>query len=112
MNIKYYHFHLYYELENISIATELREKIDQTFDVEVGRLWEKPVGPHPVCSCQVSVSVELFEKVTAWFLQNRSGIDLFIHPVTGDDIADHTDSCMWIGKSYKLNTDFFNKNKE
>lgn len=112
MKIKYYHFHLYYEFENTTIASKLREKIKQTFKIEVGRLWEKPVGPHPVCSCQVSVPAELFEKMTAWLLQNRNDIDFFIHPVTGNDIADHTDFIMWIGKSYKLNTEFFYKNKK
>ena len=42
-------------------------------------------------------------------LKNRNGFDLFIHPISGDDIADHKDNIMWIGKSYKLNTEFFNK---
>ena len=112
MKIQYYHFHLYYEFEDIKLASEVREKISKAFDLEVGRLWDRSVGPHPVGSCQVTVPVELFEKVVAWFLQNRNGIDLFIHPISGDDIADHSDYIMWIGKSYKLNTDFFNKNKE
>lgn len=112
MNIKYYHFHLYYKLEEITLASEVAEKISKAFDVEVGRLWEKPVGPHPICSCQVSVPVELFEKVTAWFLENRKGIDLFIHPVTGDDFTDHTESIMWIGKSYILNTDMFSESSK
>jgi len=109
MKIKYYHFHLYYEPDNINLAAEVREKISQTFDVDVGRLWEEAVGPHPVGSCQVTVSVDLFEKVSAWFLKNRNGLDLFIHPISGDDIADHKDLIMWIGKSYKLNTNFFSK---
>jgi aromatic ring-cleaving dioxygenase len=109
MIIKHYHFHLYYELENLSLAADIRKEVNQAFDLEVGRLWEKPVGPHPVCSCQVTVPVDKFEEVTAWFLKNRKGIDLFIHPVSGDDILDHSDSIMWIGKSYKLNTDFFGK---
>ena len=109
MIIKYYHFHLYYDLENISLATAIREQVNQALDLEVGRLWERSVGPHPVCSCQVTVPVEKFEEATAWFLKNRRGIDIFIHPVTGDDILDHTESVMWIGKSYKLNTDFFGK---
>jgi aromatic ring-cleaving dioxygenase len=107
MKINYYHFHLYYNLSNIKLATGVVENLGRAFDIKVGRLWEGPVGPHPVCSCQVTVPLELFEKVTACFLNNRKGFDLFIHPVTGDSIADHTDSTMWMGKSYKLNTNFF-----
>jgi DOPA 4,5-dioxygenase len=111
MKIRYYHFHLYYKLVDINLAAKISAQLSQALDVEIGRLWDRPVGPHPVCSCQVTVPVELFEQVSAWFLKNRIGIDLFIHPVTGDDIADHQDSIMWIGKSYTLNTDFFLKNK-
>jgi len=107
MKIEYYHFHLYYEVSDISLAAQVREDIAQAFDVKVGRLWDKPVGPHPVGSCQVTVPVGLFEKVSVWFLENRKGIDLFIHPITGNDINDHNDFVMWIGKSYKLNTEFF-----
>ncbi|OIQ20003.1 MAG: hypothetical protein BM556_05815 [Bacteriovorax sp. MedPE-SWde] len=107
MKIKYYHFHLYYDPQNINVATKVSEKLSSIFDLEIGRLWNKPVGPHPVGSCQVTVPVELFEKVAAWFLENRNGIDIFIHPITGDNIADHRDYIMWIGKSYKLHTNFF-----
>ena len=109
MKINYYHFHLYYEIKDITLAAELRTKFSQDFDVEVGRLWNRPVGPHPVGSCQVKVPIELFEKVSAWFLKKRNGVDLFIHPISRDDIAYHKYKIMWIGKSYKLNTEFFNK---
>lgn len=112
MNIEKYHFHLYYELENIGLATEVRNRLSEVFDVEIGRLWDRPVGPHPIGSCQVTVPVNMFEKVSAWFLINRNGIDLFIHPITGDNLADHKDFIMWIGKSYQLNIEFFTKNKE
>lgn len=109
MKIKDYHFHLYYDVKDIETASRLRDKISETFEVEVGRLWDKPVGPHPIGSCQVTVSSELFQEVMVWLLSNRDGIDFFIHPNTGDNLADHSDYIMWIGKSYELNLDGFRK---
>ena len=109
MKINYYHFHLYYEIKDITLSAKLRTKFSQAFDVEVGRLWDRPIGPHPVGSCHVKVPIKLFEKVSAWFLKNRNGVDLFIQPISEDDIADYKDNIMWIGKSYKLNTEFFDK---
>ena len=107
MKIKYYHFHLYYDVENIEAANVLREKIKESFDFEVGRLWDKPVGPHPIGSCQVSIPTQRFEEALTWFLENRKDIDLFIHPVTGDDLADHSDHAIWVGKSYDLKIEIF-----
>jgi DOPA 4,5-dioxygenase len=107
MKIKYYHFHLYYPVTNIEEASALREKISSEFDFEVGRLWDKPVGPHPIGSCQVSVPTGRFEEALTWCLANRGGVDFFIHPVTGDDLADHSDHALWLGKSYELKIDGF-----
>jgi len=111
MKILQYHFHLYYEPENINLASDIRDKISNAFEVEVGRLWDRPVGPHPIGSCQIIVPVGLFEKVVAWLLYNRNGVDVLVHPLSGDDIADHNEFVMWIGKPYELNTYFFDKNR-
>ncbi len=107
MEIKDYHFHLYYDVKDIDKATTLRDKIGETFDVDLGRVWDKPVGPHPIGSCQVTVSNELFQEVMVWLLSNRNGIDFFVHPNTGDNLADHSDYIMWIGKSYELKLEGF-----
>ena len=77
------------------------------FDYDVGRAWDRPVGPHPIGSCQVTVPEGAFEGVSRWFLKNRKGFDLFVHIVTGDDWLDHTEGVMWIGKSHELNLKFF-----
>ena len=82
MDIDYYHFHLYYQIKDIELASRVRDKISHAFDLKVGRLWDRPVGPHPVGSCQITVPTNLFGKIIEWFLKNRDGVDLFIHPIT------------------------------
>lgn len=109
MTIKDYHFHLYYDFKDIEKASKLREEISRKFNLEAGRLWDKPVGPHPIGSCQFTVTADLFMELSTWLLSNRNGIDFFIHPNTGDNLADHSEYIMWIGKSYELNLDVFKK---
>ena len=101
--IKLYHAHLYYNKPNLDEARELRKVIGEKFEVELGRLHEKPVGPHPIWSCQITIPVKRFGEVVPWLALHRGSIDFFIHPVTGNDLDDHTKFVMWLGKSYQLN---------
>lgn len=75
--------------------------------LEIGRIWQKPIGPHPVCSCQVTVPAGSFEQIACWFMRNRGPLDVFVHALSGDDLKDHTDYTMWIGKEYHLHLEMF-----
>jgi DOPA 4,5-dioxygenase len=110
MEITDYHFHLYYDFKDIENASVLREKMIKTFHLEAGRLWDRPVGPHPIGSCQLSVAPHQFYEVMKWVLENRNGVDLFIHPNTGNALVDHSEHVIWIGKSYELNLSLFENN--
>ena len=33
---------------------------------------------------------------------NHGALDVFIHPNTGDELSDHRDGALWLGKSYTL----------
>ncbi len=102
-----HHFHIYFEKEQLEKAESLVKKLKEIEFIEVGRVWNKPVGPHPIGSCQITVLSTNFYEMTEWFLNNREQLSIFVHAVTGNDIKDHTDYVMWIGKEYKLNLDFF-----
>ena len=104
-----YHAHLYYDESTINEAKELARQASERFSVPVGRFHEKPVGPHPVWSCQLTVSKESFGDVIGWLLMNHGAVDVFVHPNTSDDLKDHTKTVMWIGKSYTLNLGIFQK---
>ncbi|MBQ49152.1 MAG: 4,5-dioxygenase [Zetaproteobacteria bacterium] len=107
MKIRDYHAHLYYHRGNIEEARTLAVELGRLYPVPVGTFHEKKVGPHPVWSCQLTLTNELFASVIPWLILNHGTVDLFIHPNTGDDLADHRDHVMWIGKSYDLNLDIF-----
>jgi aromatic ring-cleaving dioxygenase len=107
MNFQIYHFHLYFSHEQIPLATKLAHELGEHFALAVGRVWDRPVGPHPVNSCQISVPRAKFEEVVVWLMANRQGLDVFIHPEGENDLLDHRDHIMWIGKSYELKLDIF-----
>lgn len=65
----------------------------------------QPIGPHPIGSFETWVPVEYFDKLYEWFLQKRSPLTIFIHPLTKHELVDHTDRVVFMGKSYILNTD-------
>lgn len=109
----YFHFHLYYPVSEVEKAREVLRRIEEDLKdelhLEIGRSWERPVGPHPIGSCQVSVPNDSFSQMTHWFLENRGDFDVFVHGVTGDDYRDHTQYVMWIGKEHPLKLEIFKK---
>ncbi len=37
-----------------------------------------------------------------WLMLNRDGLNVLLHPETGDDYADHARHAVWFGQSLKL----------
>ena len=62
LQIKDWHAHVYFDAATRDTAWALRERIEKSFDINMGRFHEKPVGPHPMFSYQVTVSNEQFTK--------------------------------------------------
>ncbi len=100
-----YHAHVYYRAETKPEATRLRQALADRFDVRLGRWHDRPIGPHPCWSYQVAFEPALFGEIVPWFALNRRGLVVFVHPQTGDDIADHTDHAVWLGEMPELDLD-------
>ena len=71
--------------------------------MELGRFHERPVGPHPMWSYQLAFAPAGFPDVVSWLALNHDGLDVFIHPNTGDALRDHRDCALWLGRSHVLN---------
>lgn len=56
--IKGYHAHVYYDAATMDQARELCEEAARLFPVTMGRMHQKPVGPHPDWSCQLAFEPE------------------------------------------------------
>jgi len=102
-----YHAHVYYGTETKDVAGEVRDAIEQRFDVELGRWHDNPIGPHPMGSYQIAFSPALFPDLIPWLTLNRRGLIVFVHPETGQDLEDHRDRALWLGESQPLKLEIF-----
>jgi aromatic ring-cleaving dioxygenase len=102
-----YHAHVYFDAQTVGQARVLCGQAGELFGVAVGRIHEKLVGPHPQWSCQLAFDSKQFDQVVPWLEQNRGGMDVFVHGLTGDDLADHTTHAMWLGNEHALNLAIF-----
>ena len=104
-----WHAHVYFDPASRDAAWALRERIEKSFPIEMGRFHEKPVGPHPMFSYQVTVKNDQLAPLISWLTLNHGELIVFIHPNTGQDLEDHRDRAVWIGRSVPLVLDIFTK---
>jgi aromatic ring-cleaving dioxygenase len=103
--IKGYHAHVYYDAASKVAAGTLRDAVAETFEVELGRWHDAPIGPHPCGSYQIAFAPELFGALVPWLALNRGDLTVFVHPDTGHALADHSAHVIWLGESRALNLD-------
>lgn len=101
-----FHAHVYFDTASRDAALRVREGLGARFDVQLGRWHDKPIGPHPKAMYQVAFSLEQFGKLVPWLMLNREGLDILIHPETGDDVGDHADRSLWLGEKLELDIEF------
>jgi DOPA 4,5-dioxygenase len=98
-----YHAHVYFDAATRESAERLCTEAGRLFKLTVGRMHDKPVGPHPRGSCQLAFDRDEFAKVMPWLIENRGGLTIFAHAETGNAIEDHTEHVLWLGPSETLN---------
>ncbi len=92
-----WHAHVYFDAGTLAQARALCEAAAARFPLMMGRVHERPVGPHPDWSCQLAFRAERFAEVIPWLALHRGGLTVFIHPITGQDLRDHRDRAIWMG---------------
>jgi DOPA 4,5-dioxygenase len=102
-----YHAHVYYELGNSAAAERLHRKLSDAKGVGdlssvlfVGELRDKSVGPHPKPQFEIHFREDALPSVLP--LIRQSGLTALVHPLTDDDLADHTSLALWIGEPLPL----------
>lgn len=102
-----YHAHVYFDADTLGQARALVAEAGERLGVQLGRVHEKLVGPHPRWSCQLAFSSAQFDTVVPWLDAHRGGLDVFVHGLSGDDLADHTTHAYWLGRAWPLNLAMF-----
>jgi aromatic ring-cleaving dioxygenase len=102
-----WHAHVYYDPDSWDVARRLHQELsDMQLSgalpdlVLVGKMYEKGVGPHP--KPQFEVQFLASAKPAIERILRASGLTALIHPLTDDDLADHTTLADWIGEPLPL----------
>ena len=96
-----FHAHIYYSDEERPTAKELREDFLFSSDILfVGEMRDRPVGPHPIAQFEIHFQGGTRPSVIAAI--EESGLRALVHPLTDDDLADHTTLAHWIGEPLEL----------
>jgi aromatic ring-cleaving dioxygenase len=97
-----YHAHVYYAPEERAKAATLRYALEANTDeiLFAGPMTDAPVGPHPIAQFEVHFFARSVAAVTAAI--KAAGLRALVHPLTDDDLADHTTLGQWIGEPLDL----------
>jgi len=104
-----FHVHVYFDEATSETAARLREEIMPRFAVEVGRWHARPMGPHPKGMYQLTFDQDQFAAVVSWLMLNRDGLSILVHPMTGDEVADHATNLLWLGEPLPLDLEFMRR---
>jgi len=98
-----YHAHIYYSPDERGRAERLRDDFLTNAEILfVGQLTDRAVGPHPLPQYEVHFLERSRSDVIDAIAE--SGLRALIHPLTDDDVADHTTLAHWIGEPLALDT--------
>ncbi|MCH8615181.1 DOPA 4,5-dioxygenase family protein [Sphingomonas sp. SM33] len=96
-----YHAHIYFTAEDRSAADELRSRFEaEPWVLFVGRMTEGKAGPHPIPQYEVHFRKASLDRAQGMI--RASGLRALVHPLTNDDLADHTALGEWIGEPLEL----------
>jgi DOPA 4,5-dioxygenase len=96
-----YHAHIYYSEGDRLAASALRDELAARAGILfVGAMTDRGVGPHPIPQYEVHFRESSLDNVVAAI--EASGLRALVHPLTDDDLADHTTLGRWIGEPLEL----------
>ena len=102
-----YHAHIYYTAATRAAAASLRDRL-RALDVAqgdpalafVGQMRDHKVGPHPEPQFEIHFAKATLPEILP--ILDACGLRVLVHPLTDDDLADHTRLGVWIGEPLAL----------
>jgi DOPA 4,5-dioxygenase len=98
-----FHAHVYYADADRDAAERLHRRFAASRGADlpyVGTMRDRPVGPHPLPQFEIHFLASALPRVKAAIA--ASGLRALVHPLTDDDLADHTTLAQWIGDPLAL----------
>jgi len=102
-----YHAHVYFDADTFPAAKQVHDDLSAMLDdgstsglVMLGKMHDRGVGPHPKPQFEVQFLASALPSILP--LIRATGLTALVHPVTDDDLADHTTLAQWIGEPLPL----------
>jgi len=96
-----YHAHIYYSGDDRAAASALRDRFSgDPAILFVGAMTDRGVGPHPIPQYEVHFREGAAGNVISAI--QAAGLRALVHPLTDDDLADHTTLAHWVGEPVEL----------
>lgn len=107
----YYHGHFYFTPETLHSAEIVRQKmaIELPQLLNIFPLLPRPVGPHPFPMFEFHFRSSDLELIRGWLQKNHAGHSVLLHPLSGNEIDDHTKYAEFVGDALPLNISFLTK---
>ena len=102
-----FHAHVYFTAAERPAAAELRDSFsrqaaggEEPRILFVGPMIDRPIGPHPIPQFEI----HFLERSVPSIVESieATGLRALVHPLTDDDLADHTTLARWIGPPLDL----------
>jgi len=106
-NSQPYHAHIYYVPETRDVAEQVRYQLgDKMASGEIpqllfiGQMKDFKAGPHPIPQFEIHYTKAALPAIVSFIVS--TGLTALVHPLTDDDVADHTSLAHWIGEPLDL----------
>lgn len=102
--VQEFHAHVYYGVPTRESAVALRERLPALAGgrLKLYTLSDGPRGPHVTPMFGVDIPRDDLPEVLAFLMVNHGPHPVLIHPVTGNELLDHTHHALWLGAPQPL----------
>lgn len=99
-----FHAHVYYTPDTRASAVDLREALASAAGGRLTRytLSDGPRGPHVTPMFGVDIPRDDLPEVLELLMRSHGPHPILIHPVTGNELLDHTHHALWLGPPQPL----------
>jgi aromatic ring-cleaving dioxygenase len=103
--IQSYHAHIYFGLDEMALATQVRDNIIKALPqlTYAGQLIPIAIGPHPKPMFEMHIPASHINLAMATIDALRGELSVLVHPVQHDEMAAHTADARWLGEKLQLN---------
>jgi len=104
----FFHALVYFDARTRRTARRVRDALVARFAVDC-RWRDRPIGPHTKPNFRARFSRARFGALVPWLMRRRAGLSILVHPYSDDQVADHTDRALWLGRPVRLRLGFLRR---